>query len=111
MSSVLANKKIRSWLIIVAMGVAIWFIPPPEGVTLQAWRIFDIFVTTIVGFMLQPMPIGAISIISLGVTALLGLAKGQMSWRVSGTAPCGWSSWLFFSRGVLSRRDSAAGSP
>ena len=75
MSSILANKKFRSWLIIVAVGAAIWFIPPPEGVTLQAWRIFDIFVTTIVGFMLQPMPIGAISIVSLGVTALLGLAK------------------------------------
>jgi DASS family divalent anion:Na+ symporter len=42
---------------------------------MQAWRIFDIFVTTIVGFMLQPMPIGAISIISLGITALLGLAS------------------------------------
>lgn len=75
MSGILANKKFRSWLIIIAVGAAIWFIPPPEGVTLQAWRIFDIFVTTIVGFMLQPMPIGAISIISLGVTSLLGLAK------------------------------------
>ncbi len=75
MSGILANKKIRSWFIIVAVGAAIWFIPPPEGVTLQAWRIFDIFVTTIVGFMLQPMPIGAISIVSLGITALLGLAK------------------------------------
>jgi len=75
MSGILANKKIRSWLIIIAVGAAIWFIPPPEGVTLQAWRIFDVFVTTIVGFMLQPMPIGAISIVSLGITALLGLAK------------------------------------
>jgi DASS family divalent anion:Na+ symporter len=75
MSGILANKKVRSWLIIVAVGAAIWFIPPPAGVTLQAWRIFDIFVTTIVGFMLQPMPIGAISIVSLGITALLGLAK------------------------------------
>jgi divalent anion:Na+ symporter, DASS family len=75
MSGILANKKIRSWLIIVAVGTAIWFVPPPAGVTMQAWRIFDIFVTTIVGFMLQPMPIGAISIISLGITALLGLAS------------------------------------
>jgi|WetSurMetagenome_2_1015567.scaffolds.fasta_scaffold94480_2 divalent anion:Na+ symporter, DASS family len=75
MSGILANKKIRSWLIIVAVGTVIWFVPPPAGVTMQAWRIFDIFVTTIVGFMLQPMPIGAISIVSLGITALLGLAK------------------------------------
>ena len=111
MSGILANKKIRSWLIIIAVGATIWFIPPPAGVTLQAWRIFDIFVTTIVGFMLQPMPIGAISIVSLGVTALLGLAK--MSDVLAGFGNS--TVWLvvvaFLLSRVSSRRDSAAGSP
>ena len=31
MSGIFANKKIRSWFIIVAIGAAIWFIPPPKA--------------------------------------------------------------------------------
>ena len=105
MSSILAIKKSVLGLLLSLSARIIWFIPPPEGVTLQAWRIFDIFVTTIVGFMLQPMPIGAISIVSVGITCIAG--PGQDERRPGGfrqqhgLARC---RGLHISRGVLSRR-------
>ena len=51
-----------------AIGVVIWCIPAPEGVTTQAWHLLAIFVATIVGIVLEPVPMGAIAI--LGITAV-----------------------------------------
>ena len=47
----------------ILVGLAIWFMPVPEGLKPQAMKIFAIFVATIVGFILHPLPIGAIALI------------------------------------------------
>jgi DASS family divalent anion:Na+ symporter len=51
----------------LGLAVVIWFLPPPEGVTTQAWHLFAIFVATIVGIMLEPLPMGAVAV--GGITA------------------------------------------
>jgi DASS family divalent anion:Na+ symporter len=69
------NKNLRNGLIALAVGVIIWFLPVPAGLKVPAWHLFAIFVATIIGFILQPLPIGAIACISLGLTGLFGILK------------------------------------
>ena len=80
-------------LMCVAIGAIIWFIPAPAGVGAQAWGLLAIFIATIAGFILQPMPIGAIALIALTLLPILGIMK-------TGEALAGFSNttiWLIVS--------------
>lgn len=68
------NNWVRG-LMVILVGAAIWFMPVPKGVTPQAWHLMAIFVATILGFILQPLPIGAVAFISVTITALSGTLK------------------------------------
>ncbi len=59
-------------LITVAIGLVIWFIPPPEGVDIKAWHLLAIFVATILGIILKPLPMGAVAMLGMAATALTG---------------------------------------
>jgi DASS family divalent anion:Na+ symporter len=59
-------------IIVVVVGVIMWFIPPPEGVKHEAWHLLAIFVATVVGFIAKPLPMGAVAIIGIMMTALTG---------------------------------------
>jgi len=48
----------------------LWFLPPPAGVGLKAWHLLALFAATIVGIILQPLPMGAVAIIGMTATAL-----------------------------------------
>ncbi len=54
----------------VGLAIAIWFIPPPAGVTLPAWHLLAIFLGTIVGIITKPLPLGAVAMMGLGATML-----------------------------------------
>ncbi len=54
----------------VGLAVAVWFIPPPAGVTLPAWHLLAIFLGTIVGIITKPLPLGAVAMMGLGATML-----------------------------------------
>lgn len=69
------KSNISKALAVIALGAIIWFIPLPQGVSAQAWHLMAIFVATIFGFILQPLPIGAVAIISITFTALVGVLK------------------------------------
>ena len=62
------QNKLVKWLIVLGCGVGIALIPPPEGVTREAWSLLAIFVATIVGSIVQPMTGSAM--VLLGVVAL-----------------------------------------
>lgn len=68
------SKWIRA-LAVVIVGAVIWFLPIPEGVKPAAWHLLAIFVATILAFILQPLPIGAVAFLSLSFTALSGVLK------------------------------------
>ena len=59
----------------MAVGLVLWFLPVPAGLKPQAMHMFAIFVATIVGFILHPLPIGAIALISVGLTGFLKVVK------------------------------------
>ena len=68
-------KNSNSWLkfaVPILIGLAIWFAPAPVGVDPKAWHLFAIFVATIVGLIVQPMPMGAVAFIAIVITALTG---------------------------------------
>lgn len=67
--------KAQKWAITFVIGLIIWFIPVPAGLKPQAWQLFAIFVATIAGFILQPMPIGGVALTAIGLTGLLGILK------------------------------------
>lgn len=69
------NKKQRNALITIAIGAIIWFMPVPAGVTVVAWHLAAVFIATVVGFILQPLPIGAVAFIAITFSTLSGLLK------------------------------------
>lgn len=54
----------------VLVGVVIWYAPIPKGVDPHAWHLFAIFASTILGLILQPLPMGAVVLIGVIVSAL-----------------------------------------
>ncbi|WP_129138939.1 DASS family sodium-coupled anion symporter [Modicisalibacter coralii] len=62
-------------LIAIAIGIAIGFVPTPEGVSSQGWLMLAIFVATIAAIIGKAMPIGAVSIVAITVVAVSGVTS------------------------------------
>ncbi len=87
----LEKKQLTSLFIIFIIGLAIWYSPRPEAVPIEGWHLFAIFLATIVGVVIKPFPIGAMSILALCAAtlthtlsikeALLGF-DNQIAWLV-----------------------------
>ena len=57
------------WALVLGSALFILLLPVPAGITPQSWRLLAIFVATIVGGIVRPIPGGAV--VLLGVTALM----------------------------------------
>jgi divalent anion:Na+ symporter, DASS family len=69
------SNKIIKWLIVVGCGVFIVLLPLPEGVTYEAWLLLAIFVSTIIGSIVQPLTGSAMVLLGVIATALFGALK------------------------------------
>lgn len=69
------KSPLVKWLIVLGCGLVIGLIPPPEGVTREAWTLLAIFVATIVGSIVQPVTGSAMVLIGVTATAALGVLK------------------------------------
>ncbi len=69
------QTALKKWAIVIVLGAVIWFLPVPAGLTPAAWHLFAIFVATIAGFILQPIPMGAVAFLSLTLCAFFGILK------------------------------------
>ena len=69
------NKKQRNGFITILVGAIIWVSPVPADVSVLAWHLMALFVVTVLGFILQPLPIGAVAFISVTFAVLSGLLK------------------------------------
>ncbi len=63
------NKKLLSFALSIIIGGLIWNLSPPEGVTTQAMHMFAIFIFTVLGIILRPLPIGTFAFLGLVLTA------------------------------------------
>jgi len=85
-----------------ALGLLVWHLPVPHGVTQQAWHLLAIFVATIAGIVLEPLPMGAVAVLgiaaatltrTLGVGAALSGFGNRVIWLVIAA--------FFISRGFI----------
>lgn len=112
--------KLVPALIAIAIGVIIWFLPPPQSFVdyvtanpdagynaVNAWHLLAIFVATIVAIITKPLPMGAIAMISIAfvtISGTLGTGKTAMGGAISAFANT--TIWLiviafFISRGFI----------
>lgn len=100
--------KWQGLLIAVIVGLGIWLIPTPEGLSAKAWGMLALFVATIVAIIAKAMPMGAATLVALVISGLTGLTPispkqgdvGMLSGFANGTI------WLiaiamFLSRAVI----------
>src|SRR5262245_49039475 len=71
------------WALTVISGLAVYLAPVPEGVTPESWRLLAIFIATIVGSILRPVPGGAM--VLLGVAAIALTKSMPLSEAMIGT--------------------------
>ena len=88
--------------ITLAVGALIWALPPPVTVAPQAWHLLAIFVATIVGIIVRPLPMGAVAMLGIAATVVTGTLR--IGEALSGFANS--TVWLiatafFISRGFI----------
>lgn len=66
------RNRIIKWAIVIASALAISLAPVPAGITAQSWRLLAIFVATIIGSILRPVPGGAMVLLGVTAVALFG---------------------------------------
>ncbi|HUR96628.1 MAG TPA: DASS family sodium-coupled anion symporter [Pyrinomonadaceae bacterium] len=71
--------SISRWLITIGVGILIALLPRPEAVTREAWTLLAIFVSTIVGSIVQPLPGSAMVLLGVVATSLFGALKIEKS--------------------------------
>ena len=69
------KSNFQKGMLTVLVGIVLWFMPVPAGLKPQAWHMFAIFVATILGFILHPIPIGGVALIAVGLTGFLKVLK------------------------------------
>ncbi len=93
-----ANQK-KKLAGVILLGAVIWFLPHPDAITPIAWHLFAVFAATIAGFILQPLPIGAVAFIGVSVAALLGVVSVKVAISGYGNS----TIWLIVCAFLLAR--------
>src|SRR5262249_21882148 len=69
-------------MIVVGVGLLIWLIPRPAAIEPRAWRLLAIFVATLTGIVVKPMPMSAVAL--TGMAAIVGTRTLTMAETLSG---------------------------
>lgn len=84
------------------VGALLWITTPPEGVSVQAWHLFAIFIATIFGMIAKPLPMGAMALVGLAAVVV----TKTLSFEVAFSGFSNNSVWLvvfafFVARGFI----------
>lgn len=92
------SKQVIAMLIPVLVLLVVWFIPVPEGLSVEAWRFMAIFLAVVVGLVLEPVPAALVGLVGVSLVALLGLMgktpAANVKWALSGFSNS--IIWLIF---------------
>ncbi len=81
----------------VAVIVIFWFLPAPQGLSMEAWHFLAIFFGVVVGLIVEPVPAALVGFSGISLVAVFGLignAKASISWALSGFSNT--VIWLIF---------------
>lgn len=92
------RRLLNATIIVLVIG-ALWVFAPPAGVTERAWHLFAIFSGTILGLILQPLPMGAV--VLMGVTATVLTNTLSIAEALNGYANA--TVWLIVSAFLFAR--------
>ncbi|OBW95960.1 DASS family sodium-coupled anion symporter [Gallibacterium salpingitidis] len=71
--------QLKGLIIAIVVGLIIWLIPTPEGLSNRAWGMLALFVATIVAIIAKAMSMGAATLIALVISGLTGLTPIKAS--------------------------------
>jgi len=74
------KKEHIKQFIVFLLAVVLWFIPAPEGLSLQAWHLFVIFAAAIAAVIIEATSIFVASILALSASILLGILTPQQAY-------------------------------
>ena len=60
----------HGYVIPLVLGAVIWFLPAPSGVEPAGMHLLAIFIATIVGIILKPLPMGAVAMVGIAATTM-----------------------------------------
>lgn len=71
------GRALSAWRIIPVVGLplALWWLPPPGNLSHSALRLSGVFLGTILGLILQPLPQGAVVLIAVSVAGVTSLVS------------------------------------
>eukprot|EP00192_Tetraselmis_astigmatica_P002742 CAMPEP_0117693140 /NCGR_PEP_ID=MMETSP0804-20121206/26717_1 /TAXON_ID=1074897 /ORGANISM="Tetraselmis astigmatica, Strain CCMP880" /LENGTH=571 /DNA_ID=CAMNT_0005506665 /DNA_START=298 /DNA_END=2013 /DNA_ORIENTATION=+ len=96
------GANLQGAMIAIGVGLVIRFlIPCPAGIPMQGWSLFSIFVSTIVGLVMEPMPTGAWAMLGVSVA----IVTKTLTFGQAFGAFCNDVIWLivasfFFAKGL-----------
>lgn len=64
-------------LLITMAGIFMWLYPAPQGLSEQAWHLLIIFLCTMVGIVLNPLPISAVALLGSAMCIATGVLGTQ----------------------------------
>jgi DASS family divalent anion:Na+ symporter len=67
------RRVVAKRLLAVAVPVVVWFVPPPDGLAVDAWRLFAIFAAAIFSVVINAFPILTASVLSVAAAVLTRL--------------------------------------
>ncbi len=92
------SKQTIGMIVPIAMLFVFWFLPTPQGLSLEGWHFLAIFLAVIIGLVIEPVPAALVGLVGISVVALLGLAgktpAANVKWALSGFSNS--TIWLIF---------------
>lgn len=97
------SKQLRKWIGPLALGIILFLIPAPSGLSVTAWHYFALFAAVIAALITEPLPGAAIGFIGVTVAAAflwVGKTPGEATkWALSGFSND--AVWLIFAANMF----------
>ncbi len=92
------TRTILKGVIPIIVGILIALVPPPAGLSSNAWYFFALFAAVIAGVITEPIPAAAVGLIGVVIGAVSGWVaptpSGSVSWALGGFSNT--TVWLIF---------------
>ncbi|MFE2064342.1 DASS family sodium-coupled anion symporter [Streptomyces sp. NPDC059467] len=67
------------WIVPIVVGLTVYLLPQPDGIKSGGWAVLAIFTGTVLGLILQPLPLGAVALVGLTMTMITGTLEPDVA--------------------------------